>query len=487
VLGLLNPTSLVASSGYAAIFLLCIAQSCCVPTSSELTMGFAGVLAAEGHLGLPQVILVGAVGELLGAYLAWFIGRLAGRAVVDRYGKYLLLSHRDLDRAEAWYDRHPRFGVLGSRLLPVIRNFVALPAGIAEVPLVRFGVLTFIGSLIWDAGMALIGYSVGQRWREVMKGFNDAGYVLAVLVVAAIALFIWHRWRSYRAATAEVGSGRMAASGPSGGTIPTGGAQEPDGALLASSWGAGPRRTRGQHLAGRRATPGASRAARGPRSPAPGGRQLPDGALRVRRPEPAAPITPPAGTPRGTDLDLAGPPLGHPGAPFDWAQSAGEEPTRVQPALAAEAQGFEPHRPKASAQPAKGPSSARSNPLAAGPADQDPANLDPADPGRAVRRPSEEPTTVHSALGRLQPARPSGQLPDPGADRPGREPGGRAAPSTPAPSTPAGTPAPSTPGVTPQRRPVPQVGTAHVRILDSQGRSLQPRPAPPSGQRPARD
>jgi membrane protein DedA with SNARE-associated domain len=202
VLALLNPTSLVASSGYAAVFLLSVLQSCCVPTSSELTLGFAGVLAAEGRLSLPGAIVAGVAGELVGAFVAWAVGRTAGRAVVDRWGKYLLLSHHDLDRAEAWYDRHPRWGVFGSRLLPVIRNFVALPAGIAEVPPARFVVLTLLGSLVWNSAMALIGYGVGNRWRTVMKGFNDAGYLLGALVVVAIVVFIWHRYRSYRAHTA---------------------------------------------------------------------------------------------------------------------------------------------------------------------------------------------------------------------------------------------------------------------------------------------
>lgn len=205
---LLNFTSLVQSSGLAAVFLLSVAQSCCVPTSSELTLGFAGVLAAEGHLNLVAVIVVAAFGELVGALVAWVIGRTVGRPVVDRWGKYILLSHRDLDRVEDWYDRHQRWGVFGSRLLPVIRNFVALPAGIAEVPIVRFGVLTFLGSLIWDAAMALIGYEVGSKWRSIMKGVGDAGYVIAAVVVVAIVVFLWHRYRSYRAATAEEAAGR---------------------------------------------------------------------------------------------------------------------------------------------------------------------------------------------------------------------------------------------------------------------------------------
>src|ERR1700689_2489965 len=106
LLAVLDPTSFVQSSGYAAIFLLSVLQSCCIPTSSELTLGFAGVLAAEGKLSLPGAIAAGALGEVVGAYIAWFIGRSGGRAVVDRFGRYILLSHRDLDRAEAWYRRH---------------------------------------------------------------------------------------------------------------------------------------------------------------------------------------------------------------------------------------------------------------------------------------------------------------------------------------------------------------------------------------------
>lgn len=198
MLGILDPTSFVTTWGYAAVFLLCVLQSCCVPTSSEVVLGFAGVLASQGKLGLSAVIVVGVLGEVVGAYIAWTIGRFGGRAFVERFGKYVLLSHKDLDRAESWYERHQRFGVLGSRLLPVIRNFVALPAGIAEVPLVRFGILSAVGSLIWDGAMAGIGYGVGSHWRSVVDKFSDAGYVLGILAVLAIALAIVHRYRAYK-------------------------------------------------------------------------------------------------------------------------------------------------------------------------------------------------------------------------------------------------------------------------------------------------
>ncbi len=212
MLALLNPTTLVASSGYVAIFLLSVAQSCCVPTSSELTLGFAGVLAAEGKLSFPGAVAVAVIGELIGAYIAWVIGRSGGRAFVDRYGKYILLSHADLDRAEDWYGRHGTWGVFASRLLPVVRNFVALPAGVAEVPLLRFGLLTFAGSLIWDTAMAAIGYAIGSKYESIMHGFSYAGYLLAAVVVLAIAFVIVHRYRSYKGATA--GGSRWEGSRP---------------------------------------------------------------------------------------------------------------------------------------------------------------------------------------------------------------------------------------------------------------------------------
>lgn len=213
MLALLSSQGFIASGGYAAIFLLSVAQSCCVPTSSELTLGFAGVLAATGRLSLPGVIAAGATGEVLGAYLAWWIGRSAGRTIVDRYGKYILLSHHDLDQAEAWYLRHGRWGVFGGRLVPVIRNFAALPAGVAEVPALPFGLLTAAGSLIWDGAMAGIGYGVGSRWKEIVHAFSDAGYVLGALAVVAIGFFFVHRWRSYHRQMADEQSGSPTPAG----------------------------------------------------------------------------------------------------------------------------------------------------------------------------------------------------------------------------------------------------------------------------------
>jgi membrane protein DedA with SNARE-associated domain len=198
VLAFLASSSFITSGGYFAVFILCVAQSCCIPTSSEITMGLAGALAATGKLNLAGVIAVGIAGETIGAYIAWAVGRTGGRGFIERYGRYILVTRTDLDRAEAWYGRHERSGVFVGRLLPVIRSFVALVAGVAEVPAVTFGVFTVLGSAIWLGLMAGIGYGVGSNYHKVLHVFSDAGYVLAVVAVIAIVVVVLHRLRTYR-------------------------------------------------------------------------------------------------------------------------------------------------------------------------------------------------------------------------------------------------------------------------------------------------
>ena len=179
-------------------------------------MGFAGVMASEGKLSLPWAIAVGVAGEVIGAFIAYVIGRTAGRALVDRYGKYILVSHHDLDRAEAWYAKHGDLAVFGGRLIPVLRNFVSYPAGIAEVPPVRFGVLTALGSAVWLSAMAVIGYSLGGTYRSIMHGFSYAGILLVVIVVILLAVAIYHRYRSYHSAMARHAAGADGASSETG-------------------------------------------------------------------------------------------------------------------------------------------------------------------------------------------------------------------------------------------------------------------------------
>jgi len=198
----------IASYSYLAIFLLTIAEAACIPIPSEITLGAGGVLASgvslsggvEHHpLNLALVIVVGVAGELVGSFTSYVVGRTGGRALVDRFGKYLLLSHRDLDRAEAWFARRGEPAVLVGRVVPVVRAFISFPAGMAEMAPVRFGLYTLVGVTVWVGSLASVGYALGGSWHAMVKGFSDASYVIVALVVVGLGLVVAHRLRARRA------------------------------------------------------------------------------------------------------------------------------------------------------------------------------------------------------------------------------------------------------------------------------------------------
>jgi membrane protein DedA with SNARE-associated domain len=142
----------------------------------------------------------------VGSFIAYVVGRTGGRAFVDRFGKYLLLTHKDLDRAEAWFARRGPSAVLIGRVVPVVRTFISFPAGVAEMPVVAFGVFTAIGVTVWVGVLAGIGYALGHSYHSMVKAFGDASYVVAAVVVVALAFTIVHRFRAMRAEQAALGA-----------------------------------------------------------------------------------------------------------------------------------------------------------------------------------------------------------------------------------------------------------------------------------------
>jgi membrane protein DedA with SNARE-associated domain len=188
----------ISTWGYLAVFLLMLGESACVPIPSEVVMSFAGALGAAGKIDVFGALGAGVVGELAGAYLSWAVGVTGGRALVERYGRYVLLTRSDLDRAEGWFKSRGELSVLVGRVLPVIRTFISLPAGIAEMPPVRFGAFTLLGSLVWDAMLVGVGYALGSRWSSITHGFNDAGYAIGAVAAVVIVGFVAHRWRVVR-------------------------------------------------------------------------------------------------------------------------------------------------------------------------------------------------------------------------------------------------------------------------------------------------
>lgn len=177
---------LITSGGYAAVFALMIAESACIPVPSEVIMLLGGALAATGRLNLVAVIALGASGNLVGSFIAWAVGWAGGRPALRRWGRYVWLKDEDVGRAEVWFERHGQAAVLFGRLLPVVRTFISLPAGVARMEPVRFGAYTLAGSIPWTAGLGIAGYAVGSNWGTVSGWFHGATYVLAALVVAAL-------------------------------------------------------------------------------------------------------------------------------------------------------------------------------------------------------------------------------------------------------------------------------------------------------------
>jgi len=180
-----------------------LAESACIPVPSELTMLFAGALSAGAvagaHLNLVLVIAAGVAGNVAGSYLAWGIGAYGGRAAWHRWGRYMLLRDDDIDRAERWFGRHGTKAVFFGRLLPVVRTFISLPAGLARMPAGRFGVYTVLGCIPWTAALALTGYLVGANWGSVVSALHGPSYGLAalcgLLVIFAIVTLVRRRRR----------------------------------------------------------------------------------------------------------------------------------------------------------------------------------------------------------------------------------------------------------------------------------------------------
>jgi membrane protein DedA with SNARE-associated domain len=201
---------------YLAVFALSLISSLGIPVGAELAIIFGGALASgqvmtsnghHVHLAVVGVILVAVAGEVLGSLFGYGIGRYGGRPIVDKVGKFVLLTHRDLDRAEQWFARRGEPLVLFGRFVPLLRSFVSLAAGLGEMAIGKFVAFTVIGCGIWCTALTLLGDSLGSTYNNVYKKFTDVGYVLAALaVVAVVALFV-HRLRVVRGERQASGTG----------------------------------------------------------------------------------------------------------------------------------------------------------------------------------------------------------------------------------------------------------------------------------------
>jgi len=197
VIALISGTlvAIIARLGYVGIVLLMGFESACIPLPSEVIMPFSGYLVHRGAFSLWGVALAGASGCVLGSLVAYTLGAYGGRRVVYKYGRYVLISHRDLAVADRWFARHGGVTVLIGRLLPVVRTFIALPAGISRMPLVPFVIYTFVGSLIWCYGLAWVGLKLGEHWGTIGTYFHRFDVAISLILLLAAVLYLRRHWK----------------------------------------------------------------------------------------------------------------------------------------------------------------------------------------------------------------------------------------------------------------------------------------------------
>ena len=183
-------TATILKLGYGGIVLLMAVESACIPLPSEIIMPFSGYLVATGALALWAVALAGASGCVLGSLVAYYVGAKGGRPLVEKYGRYVLVSHHDLELADRWFQRHGDITIFIGRLLPVIRTFIAFPAGVSRMAMGRFVLYTFVGSYIWSWGLAWGGMKLGQQWDTLGVYFHRFDALIGIALLAGLAWYV---------------------------------------------------------------------------------------------------------------------------------------------------------------------------------------------------------------------------------------------------------------------------------------------------------
>ena len=184
----------ISRLGYAGIVLLMAIESACIPLPSEIIMPFSGYLVYTGRFNIWLVSVAGAFGCVVGSLVAYSVGMYGGRPLIEKYGKYLLISRHDLDLADRWFDRFGEAIVFVSRLLPAIRTFIAFPAGVARMNLKKFVIYTFAGSLPWCLGLAYVGQKLGERWDKdptLKTLFHRFDFIIGIILALAVAWWVW--------------------------------------------------------------------------------------------------------------------------------------------------------------------------------------------------------------------------------------------------------------------------------------------------------
>ncbi|KJS14878.1 MAG: hypothetical protein VR69_15445 [Peptococcaceae bacterium BRH_c4b] len=188
-------TGLINTLGHWGVFIGMTLESACIPLPSEVIMLFGGFLAAQGTLNFWGVVWAGVLGNVVGSVIAFWIGANGGRPFLQKYGKYVLFNNEHLDKAERWFSRYGECAVFFGRILPVIRTFISLPAGIARMKFLKFLVFTLIGCIPWNIALTFFGLKLGQNWQSVEPYFRPISYAIIFAIICGIVWFFYKNIR----------------------------------------------------------------------------------------------------------------------------------------------------------------------------------------------------------------------------------------------------------------------------------------------------
>lgn len=180
----------ISALGYSGIALMMAIESACIPLPSEIIMPFSGYLVAQGQFTVMGTALAGAIGCVIGSIAAYAAGKFGGRGFIIKYGRYILISQHDIELADRWFNKYGQWAIFFSRLLPVVRTFISLPAGIARMRFVPFVIYTFLGSLPWCYALSYVGYKMGERWDTLGVYFHRFDLVIGLALAAGLAFWI---------------------------------------------------------------------------------------------------------------------------------------------------------------------------------------------------------------------------------------------------------------------------------------------------------
>jgi len=195
----------ISTLGYGGIVLCMTIESACIPLPSEVIMPFSGYLAATGRFTLLGVTLAGAIGNVLGSWIGYWAGRKSGRSAAEGLARFKLIHIEEYDRAERWLQKHGLKVAFWTRLLPIVRTFISLPAGAARVPFWRFTLYTFLGSVPWALGLAMVGFHFRENWDKIKNVWHGVDLAVGIVLLILFGLFLWQHFRTPHDGTRRAG------------------------------------------------------------------------------------------------------------------------------------------------------------------------------------------------------------------------------------------------------------------------------------------